>query len=146
VIRKPGCWVWYGALDPRYGAFRFNGRIVKAHRVAWELAFGPVPTGLCVCHHCDNSRCVNPSHLFLGTPGDNVRDAVAKGRARGGPGGKKLKPSTVRKMRALWATGLVSQADLGKQFHTHRTNVLSIVHNRTWRELEDVKHAIRGAK
>jgi hypothetical protein len=109
-----------------------DGRTTKAHRVAWTLAFGAIPTGLCVCHRCDNSRCVNPSHLFLGTPGDNVRDASAKGRACGGPGGKKLKTSTVRKMRALWATGLVSQAQLGQQFHTHRTNVLSIVHGRTW--------------
>lgn len=83
VNRQDGCWLWTGSLMSKrhpYGIFRFRGRNQKAHRMAWELTNGPIPTGMFVCHKCDVPRCINPHHLFLGTPGDNVRDMIAKGR------------------------------------------------------------------
>ena len=59
----------------------------KAHRYIWEKIFGEIPTGMFVCHDCDNPRCINPQHLFLGTPQDNMTDKVLKGRQTfGGPG------------------------------------------------------------
>jgi hypothetical protein len=71
------CWPWTAYCQPNgYGEFDKKW----AHRVAYELAIGPITPGGTICHTCDNPRCVNPSHLFLGTQGDNVRDMVAKGR------------------------------------------------------------------
>lgn len=79
-----GCWNWTAFLDTDgYGHIRLGGRGTPqrpAHRVAWQLFNGPVPEGLLICHKCDNPRCVNPSHLFLGTHADNLQDMTDKGR------------------------------------------------------------------
>jgi len=77
-----GCWEWIGCRNHKnYGDIRaLNERY--AYRVSWVMAYGPIPSGLSVCHKCDNPPCVRPDHLFIGTTADNQKDSVAKGRHR----------------------------------------------------------------
>lgn len=81
VQQGDGCWLWLAGKHPRgYGQIHHDGRLLKAHRLAWEFANGPIPAGLAVCHRCDNPSCVRLDHLFLGTAKDNHADMYAKGR------------------------------------------------------------------
>jgi len=81
-----GCRNWIGTiLRSGYGQMKVGKTKKVAHRVAWETANGPIPPGMCICHHCDNPRCINVSHLFIGTHADNMADMAAKGRAPGRP-------------------------------------------------------------
>lgn len=82
VNKTDTCWVWIGSLfsGSKYGQVKYNGKTRQVHRVSWQINFGEIPEGLCVCHHCDNPPCVRPDHLFLGTNYHNTMDSVRKGR------------------------------------------------------------------
>lgn len=81
-IPDAGCWIWTGAVQcTGYGRFGMgDGTIEYAHRAAWRLFVGPIPVGMYVCHKCDQRLCCNPTHLFIGSARDNMRDASRKGR------------------------------------------------------------------
>ncbi len=88
------CWLWTtSTFGSGYGQFKLEPRNLRAHRVAWEITHGCVPDGLFVLHRCDNRRCVNPAHLWLGTHKDNMADMQRKGRAAtGDANGSRLHP------------------------------------------------------
>lgn len=93
VNKTEGCWIWTAGLRGKtgYGAYKLNGKTIDAHRVSYELHNGLIPKGMYVCHTCDNRKCVNPNHLFLGTAKDNYQDAVNKARIIKGWNTEKLK-------------------------------------------------------
>lgn len=80
VDESTGCWNWTGSLRVGYGVIGDKKKSLGAHRVSYELNKGPIPEGLVVCHSCDNRRCINPEHLWLGTQKDNMQDCARKGR------------------------------------------------------------------
>lgn len=79
--RTDGCWIWLWLVDRKgYGRVRYQGRQTKAHRLAYELAVGPIPDGAFVLHSCDNPSCVNPCHLSLGDHAENMRHRAERRR------------------------------------------------------------------
>lgn len=104
------CWGWKGSIKPRngYGHFHHKGKDYNAHRLAWELTFGPIPEGMCVLHKCDTPACVNPSHLKLGTHAENMAEMASRGRSVRGERNDKarLTESQVRELRRdYWCRG-----------------------------------------
>ncbi len=95
VDKTDTCWLWTAASRGKsgYGAFKINGKVVDSHRVSYMILCGEIPNGMYVCHACDNRKCVNPEHLFLGSPKDNWQDGFDKGRIKllGGMDPEKLK-------------------------------------------------------
>lgn len=135
----PGCWEWQGTgMGAGYGQFCRKPLRMGSHRVAWTLVFGECETGKDVCHHCDNRRCVRPSHLFVGSRKENMADAVAKGRHAFGErgGGARFTADQIKEVRQLHREG-ISRSALAKQFGCSYFHVRDIVLRRRWKHVED---------
>lgn len=141
LTKSDGCWEWNAfKMGSGYGQFGLAGHMQYAHRVSYQLYIGEIPTGLYVCHKCDNPGCVNPAHLFLGTPADNVHDCENKGRGfhPGAPGTRnghaKLTEVQVIEIRAKYGEG-VRIAALAKEFGVSRRAIYHIVYHTSWAKI-----------
>jgi hypothetical protein len=156
VNADTGCLEWFAAKDGGgYGMIRIGRRTCRAHRISFEVHFGPIPDGMCVCHRCDNRLCIKPSHLFLGTQTENMADRDSKGRqprTRGERhGSAKLSEVDVSVIRnAEGGRGLLTA--LAKQFGVSRTQIANVRAGKNWshRITEEIAgadcDAVRAAK
>jgi hypothetical protein len=140
------CWNWTGYTNKSgYGSFRIGNEIKLAHRVSWFLYNGEIPAEIFVCHKCDNSRCVNPKHLFLGTPDDNMKDMVSKNRqAKGEYAGQagvknvngKLHEGEVIVIRMLCDSKMFNFKEISGMFNITPTMVRHIGQRKFWAWLD----------
>ena len=134
------CWEWTACLVSKtmpYGIIKVDGENVRAHRYSWFIHHGDIPEGLLVCHHCDNPTCVNPSHLFIGTQSDNIKDAFSKGRKFNYAGedhyASKLSLSEVEYIRNRYANGNCTQVELAKKYSMTQSAISRIINHKRWK-------------
>lgn len=142
VTRAGGCWEFAG-LSTHSAGYRLlwtgdgSRSYQQAHRVSWELHYGPIPAGMLVCHHCDNRICVRPDHLFLGSIQDNMDDRNMKQRQARGERlwSAKLTADDVLEIRRRYAAGGVLIRELAEEFGMSYPGIQHITSGRKWRHL-----------
>lgn len=126
------CWEWnLGLTGNGYGLFCFNNARHRAHRVSYFIFRGNIPEGLRVLHRCDNRKCCNPHHLFLGTHAENLADMTIKERG----GMTKLTSESILEIRQRYKAGGVTQCQLAEQYGVHQATVWEAIHKSTWRHI-----------
>ena len=134
VEKTDGCWIWTAAKHPHgYGKFVVNNTVYPAHRISWELHNGEIPEGQCVMHICDNTPCIRPDHLRIGTHAENMADRDAKGRGNSRQP-HKLNPGKVRRIRHLHAQGVAGHR-IAAEFGIARNTVLRILRGEYWKHV-----------
>ncbi len=134
-----GCWVWaatlnnsgYGQIKVHFSKLSSERQHVLAHRVSWQLFRGKIPKGIFVLHKCDNPKCVNPDHLFLGRPKDNIRDCIDKGKFVHGENtyNAKLTFKDVDKIRASDKKNI----ELAEEYNVSDNHISRIKNFKRWR-------------
>lgn len=124
-VVESGCHEWQSTIKKTgYGTFWLNGKVRLSHRVGYEIANGVILERKLVLHKCDNRKCVNPDHLYLGNHSDNVKDKIE--RYKGMWGRMKIPYETVLKIRSLCASGL-SQTKVANLIGIQQSQVSRIV-------------------
>lgn len=135
LVKQGKCMVFTGTtLKNGYGQIRSGFKKMYAHRLAYELYKGKIPTGKVVRHTCDNPPCCNPDHLILGTYLDNNRDSIERGRDSRGTKVKsaKLNDDLVREIRKKYSTGKYTQKQLSVEYGITPANIGRVVNNKSW--------------
>ena len=120
------CWIWKAQIYPNgYGAFHIDGKNSLAHRASWMLHKGQVPKNKIVCHKCDNRKCVNPDHLFLGSYKDNTEDMIKKGRHAIQ---KQILDNIQKREVIKMYLNHIAQREIAKYFKVHQRTIWRIIH------------------
>ncbi len=133
------CWEWKASFrNAGYGAFKIGDKVFDVHRFSWEIENRrPVPDGKIICHTCDNKKCVNPAHLFLGTHKENTQDMLKKGRdnyAKGEKAGaSKLNTKQVKEIREKHKKHSLSK--LAKEYKVNKRTIIQIIKRETWKHI-----------
>jgi len=133
------CWEWLAHRNPRgYGMFMYENSAQLAHRISYMMEYGEIPYGLLVCHKCDNPACVNPNHLFLGTPNDNMKDMVKKNRQNQGEEvyTSKLNENIIREILYGINNGVYkSISQIKKKYNVGKTTIVDLLHSKNWKPI-----------
>lgn len=144
VDPRTACWNWTASLRPTgYGQMRYLGTTELAHRVSWMLFRGPIPVAdnvygtLNVLHHCDNPKCVNPEHLYIGDQADNANDAVSRKRwgKRGCIGEKHGKAVLTDKNILVIRASSLSANQLAIKFKVSKSAIQHVLKRRSWKHI-----------
>ncbi len=152
-VRGPDeCWPWIGKAHTSTGGSGGYGligreppdrRLIRTHRAAFELTYGPIPKGLYVLHSCDFPPCCNPEHLSLGDHHDNFDDVTARNRARKGENHyrAKLTDFDVRYIRTMHAAGVATQSELASEHGLDHSTVSQIINRKRWKHIAPIQGA-----
>lgn len=145
INQKTGCWEWQKYKNKLgYGYISYRGTQLKAHRTSWIVFKGPIPDGMCVLHKCDNPKCINPDHLFLGTQFENIKDMLSKNRhghgVNEGMKGANAKLSDedvfwIRKQEYSWK----NCHEIAEKFGISPFSIYRIFKRQTWKHLHDTE-------
>ena len=133
------CWTWIGTMRSDYGQMGFHYRYYLAHVISYALFVGDVPEGMCVCHKCDNPKCVRPDHLFLGTKAENNADRSKKGRnapQSGAHNGRAiLAEGEVIEIRRAHTAGLFTYKQLATTYEVKTVTIAKICQRKLWKHV-----------